>query len=120
MTDTTHEAPERINRSFPEASDGRSLPPMADELMTAGLSADDARFVAIQLRRNGHYLVNPDDLGWPDIRRFQDELSRGQGVQEDGGGFFVRCIMTLFGKKPNVVETYKEAARRLLKEAGHD
>jgi hypothetical protein len=26
-------------------------------------------------------------------------LSRGQGVREDGGGFFVRCIMTLFGKK---------------------
>lgn len=111
---------DHLHRSFPEAGDGRPLPPMGDELMTAGLSADDARFVAVQLRQNGYYLVSPDHLGWPDIRRFQAELNRGQGVQEDGGGFFVRCIMALFGKKPDVVETYQEAAARLLREAGHD
>lgn len=113
MTDDLH-------RSFPEAGDGRPMPPMADDLMAAGLSADDARFVAIQLRQNGFYLVHPDRLGWPDIRRFEAELARGQGIREDGGGFFVRCIMALFGKKPDPVETYREAARRLLKEAGHD
>lgn len=111
---------DHLHRSFPDAADGRPLPPMGDELMTAGLSAEDARFVAIQLRLNGYYLVNPDHLGWPDIRRFQDELNRGQGVREDGGGFFIRCIMALFGEKPAPVETYREAARRLLEEAGHD
>ena len=105
-------------RSFPEIADGRSMPPMGDQLMSAGLSPDDARFVATQLRRSGFYLVNPDQLGWPDIHRFQDELRRGQGVREDGGGFFIRCIMALFGKKPDPVETYQEAARRLLEEAG--
>lgn len=113
MTDEMH-------RSFPEAGDGRPLPPMGDELMTAGLSAEDARFVAVQLRQNGYYLVNPDQLGWPDIRRFQDELHRGQGIREDGGGFFIRCIMALFGKKPDPVETYQDAARRLLGEMQDD
>ena len=106
-----------LHRSFPDAGDGRALPPMGDELMTAGLSAEDARFVAVQLRQNGYYLVNPDHIGWPDIRRFQAELARGQGVREDGGGFLVRCIMALFGKKPDHVETYQEAARRMLDEA---
>ena len=105
-------------RSFPDAADGRPLPPMGEELMIAGLNDEDARFVANQLRQNGYYLVNPDHLGWPDIRRFQAELQRGQCVREDGGGFFVRCIMALFGKRPDPVETYQEAARRLLKEAG--
>ena len=107
------------HRSFPDAVDGRPLPPMTEELMTAGLSAEDAIFVAKQLRQNGYYLVNPDHLGWPDIRRFQAELARGQGVREDGGGFFVRAIMALLGKRPDPVETYQEAARRMLKEAGH-
>lgn len=111
---------DHLHRSFPEAGDGRPLPPMGDELMTAGLSAEDARFVAVQLRQNGYYLVNPDHLGWPDIRRFQAELRRGQGVHEDGGGFFIRCIMALFGKKPDTVEAYREAARRLLTETGHE
>ncbi len=101
-------------RSFPEVADGRPMPPMADELMSAGLSPDDARFAATQLRRNGFYLVNPDDLGWRDILRFNEELRKGQVVLEDGGGFFVRCIMALFSKKPDPVETYQEAARRLL------
>ena len=45
------------HRSFPDAADGRAMPPMGDELMTAGLSADDARFVAIQLAQNGLTLV---------------------------------------------------------------
>ena len=105
------------HRSFPDAADGRPMPSMGDELMTAGLNHEDARFVANQLRKNGYYLVNPDKLGWDDIRRFQTELKRGQGIREDGGGFFIRCIMALFGKKPDTVETYQEAARRLLAEA---
>jgi len=109
-----------MDRRFPEAADGRPLPPMGYELMLSGLSANDARFVATKLRQNGYYLVNPDHLGWPDIKRFQAELSRGQCVLEDGGGFFVRCIMALFGEKQDEVETYQEAARRLLHEVGHE
>lgn len=46
-----------LHRSFPEAGDGRPMPPMGDDLMTAGLSADDARFVAVQLAQNGLTLV---------------------------------------------------------------
>lgn len=45
------------HRSFPEAGDGRPMPPMGDDLMTAGLNADDARFVAVQLAQNGLMLV---------------------------------------------------------------
>ena len=101
-------------RSFPEVADGRPLPPMADDLMSAGLSPDDARFVATQLRRSGYYLVNPNRLGWADIHRFQDELRKGQDVREDAGGYFIHCIMALFGKKPDPVETYRQAAKQLL------
>lgn len=42
-----------LHRSFPEAGDGRPMPPMGDELMIAGLGAEDARFVAVQLAQNG-------------------------------------------------------------------
>lgn len=45
--------PGQDHRSFSDAADGRPLPPMADDLMTAGLNGDDARFVAIQLAQNG-------------------------------------------------------------------
>ena len=52
-----------LHRSFPEAGDGRPLPPMGDELMTAGLNAEDARFVAVQLAQNGWTLTpNPVDV----------------------------------------------------------
>ena len=101
------------NRSFPDAADGRPWPPMMDELMSAGLRHEDARFVAIQLAQNGYHLVNPDHLGWPDIRRFQDELRKGQGVREDGGGFFIRAIMALLGKRHDPVETHQQAVRRM-------
>ena len=45
-------------RSFPDAADGRPMPPMGDDLMTAGLNGEDARFVAIQLAQNGLSLVS--------------------------------------------------------------
>jgi len=106
-----------LHRSFPDAADGRPLPPMAYDLMAAGLSSEDACFVAVQLRRKGFYLIHPERIGWPEIHAFQNELQRGQGVCEDGGGFFVRCIMQLFGAKSDPVETYQEAAERLLKQA---
>ena len=102
------------HRSFPEAADGRPLPPMADELMSAGLSGEDARFVARMLRRDGYYLVRADDIGWPDIHRFRSVLGAGQDHREDAGGFFVRAIMALFGKRPDHVVTYRQAATALL------
>lgn len=46
-----------IHRSFPDAADGRPMSPMGDALMTAGLNIEDARFVAIQLARNGLAMV---------------------------------------------------------------
>ena len=51
-----------LHRSFPEAGDGRPLPPMGDELMTAGLGPDDARFVAVQLAQNGYQLVQATEI----------------------------------------------------------
>lgn len=108
------------HRSFPEAADGRPMPPMGYTLLDASkglLDWDGAAELARNLRGEDYYLVRAADLGWPDIHRFQDELRHGQGVREDGGGFFVRCIMALFGKKPDPVENYQQAAARLLREA---
>lgn len=102
------------HRSFPEAADGRPQLPMEPELRAAGCDVETSRFVARQLRSEGYYLVRASDLGWPDIRRFQEVLRGGQDVREDGGGFFVRAIMALFGAKPDPVLTYQEAARALL------
>ena len=42
-----------LHRSFPDAGDGRPMPPMGDELMICGLSEADARFVAVQLAYRG-------------------------------------------------------------------
>ena len=49
--------PGALHCSFPEAGDGRPMSVMGDTLMTAGLSADDARFVAVQLEQNGWTLA---------------------------------------------------------------
>lgn len=54
-------APDALHRSFPDAGDGRQMPPMGDELMTAGLSVEDARFVAVQLAQNGLMLTAQPD-----------------------------------------------------------
>lgn len=101
-------------RSFPDAADGRPLPPMADELISAGLNEEDARFVAGMLRSEGYYLVRADDIGWPDIHRFRSVLTAGQDHREDAGGFFTRAIMALFGKRSDPVITYRQAATALL------
>jgi len=55
-----------LHRSFPEAGDGRPLPPMGDELMTAGLNAEDARFFAVQLAQNGWTLTPSEVYGSPE------------------------------------------------------
>ena len=109
MTSTDH-------RSFPEAADGRPMPPMGDELMAAGLNAEDARFVARMLRQEGYYLVRESDIGWPEIGRFQSVLDGGQSVMEDAGGFLARAIMALFGKRSDPVLTYQQATLALLQD----
>lgn len=109
------------HRSFPEAADGRPMPPMGHALLEASkglLDWNGAAELARNLRESEFYLVRSADLGWDDISRFQDALRNGQDVREDGGGFFARCLMALFGKQPDVVETYQQAAERLLREAG--
>lgn len=92
-------------------------PPMFYEIMAAGADEETAMFVARMLRRNGFYLVNPDDIGWPEIKAFRDEIRGGQDHREDAGGFFVRCIAKLIGfggQKPDEVVTHQMAAKRLL------
>lgn len=106
------------HRSFPEAANGLPILPMEAELWAAGCDTEAARFVARQLGQNGYTLIRAEDIGWPEIRAFQDELRHGQGVMEDGGGFWVRCIMALFRRKPDPVENYQQAASRLLREVG--
>ncbi len=108
------------HRSFPDIADGRPMPEMGYTVLEASnglLDWDGAAELARSLRYEGYYLVRSEDLEWADINRFNDELHKGQGIREDGGGFFIRCIMALFGKKPDPVETYQQAAERLLREA---
>jgi len=104
------------HRSFPEAADGRPALPMEAELWAAGCDHETARFVARQLDVRGYTLIRAEDIGWPEIRAFQEELHHGQGIREDGGGFFVRCIMALFGRRSDPVENYQQAAARLIAE----
>lgn len=54
-------------------------------------------------------------MGWDEIRAFMGEP--GQSPYEDAGGHLLRKIKTLFGIKPDRLETYREAARRLVAEA---
>lgn len=91
--------------------------PMQPELWAAGCDLDVARFAARMLRRQGYYLINPDDIDWSDIHRFKDELAKGQGVHEDGGGFWVRAIKGLLRIKTDPVINYQDAAKALLEEA---
>lgn len=55
-------------------------------------------------------------MGWPEIKAFQDELSKGQDVREDAGGYFMRAIGRLFGVKPerDEVTTYQDAAMAII------
>lgn len=67
------------------------------------------------VENNLHLEQAIDRMGWPEIDAFFVELRKGQGVYEDGGGYFIRAIKRLFGLKPvDDVLTYKEAAKKLL------
>lgn len=103
-------------RSFPEAVDGLPAPRETEALLgAAGCDPDTATFVARQLRRNGWYLVNPDELNRDDIRRFETTLQGGQSVLEDANGFMIRAIRALLRMgEPSPVVTYREAAKAML------
>ncbi len=60
-----------------------------------------------------------DSMGWPEINAFNAELARGQAVLEDAGGYWLRAIRRLFGLSSgrDVVTTYRDAARALVREA---
>lgn len=57
-----------------------------------------------------------DRMGWPEINAFQTELKRGQDIREDAGGFWKRCLRTLFmaPAPPTEIETYQSAARKMV------
>lgn len=59
-----------------------------------------------------------DKMGWPEIKAFQNELAVGQGIFEDAGGYFMRCIKRLFGVAPEEeVTTYTKATRALIQKS---
>lgn len=63
-----------------------------------------------------------DQMGWPEIKAYQYEMSRGQGIYEDAGGYFMRGLRRLFGL-PQIDEeviTYQRAARAMIQEAARD
>lgn len=108
------------HRSFPDAADGRPMPPMGYTILEASkglLDWEGAAELSRSLRYDGYYLVRASDLDWNDIRRFEGELAKGQSIHEDGGGYFIRAIMALFGKRPDPVENYQQAAERMLHDA---
>lgn len=111
-------APERTADKWRDAIENMREPlPMEAEIWAAGADTETAHFVARMLRQQGYYLVRPDDLGWPDIHRFNAELHKGQDLFEDAGGFMIRAIMALFGKRADPVMNYREAAKALLDDA---
>jgi hypothetical protein len=60
-----------------------------------------------------------DRMGWPEIRAFQAEMSKGQSIYEDAGGYFMRGLRRLFGlpQADEEVVTYQQAARAMVKQA---
>lgn len=59
-----------------------------------------------------------DRIGWDEINAYLDNLREGQAINEDAGGFLIRCIKGLFGISPrDPIVTYKNAAKALVEEA---
>jgi len=58
-------------------------------------------------------------MGWEEIKAFHAEKSKGQSVFEDAGGYLLRCIAVLFGKKTNYeVLNYQDAMRAMIDARG--
>ena len=77
-----------------------------DAALTDRIPATDAEVLERAIER----------MGWPEIRAFEEELSRGQDVHEDAGGFMLRAIRGLFGLPSPAasVLTYQAAARAMV------
>lgn len=58
-------------------------------------------------------------MGWPEIHAFRSEMSKGQSVYEDAGGYMMRGLRRLFGL-PQIDEevvTYQKAAKAMVARA---
>lgn len=58
-----------------------------------------------------------ENIGWDEIKAFQEELSKGQCIYEDAGGYYKRAIARLLGIRPrNQILTYQQAAKAMFEE----
>lgn len=63
-----------------------------------------------------------EQMGWPEINAFRAEMSKGQSIYEDAGGYFMRGLRRLFGL-PEVDEeviTYRRAAQEMIARAAEE
>jgi hypothetical protein len=60
-----------------------------------------------------------DEIGWPEISAFNAECRKGQSVNEDAGGYLIRCIKSLLCGRvtEDEVMTYRKATKALIKAA---
>lgn len=58
-----------------------------------------------------------DEIGWDEIRAFREELHKGQSIYEDAGGYFIRAIRALLGKKSSPIMNYRSALQAMLEQA---
>lgn len=49
-----------------------------------------------------------------DLDRFWAEHAKGQGVNEDAGGYLIRCYAALMGDETDEPYTYAQAAEELI------
>ena len=59
------------------------MPPMGDELMMAGLSGEDARFVAVQLDRLGLTITHWPSKALAELTQAHREYMLGKGRDPD-------------------------------------
>ena len=81
----------------------------------------DAR-IAVRLGVNKAFVTQVvdaivDEIGWDEIHAFQEELYKGQSIYEDAGGYFVRAIRGLLGKKSSPIINYRLALQTMLEQA---
>lgn len=89
------------HRSFPDVGDARPMPPMGDELMIAGLSGGDARFVAIQLAEKGMTLTDwrSKAVEWLNDAHRDYMISKGQDPDKYASTFSLAARAILEGKQ---------------------
>ena len=59
------------------------------------------------------------NMGWPEIRAYEQEWRNGQG-DDDAGGYFLRCLSRLFGvKRPlrAAVDLHRKGMRAMVEQA---